>query len=232
MHGPGKFRRHVLGCAEVSLVPRADQHQRRDRDRRQRVDHARVALGEYAAGGERQPVRRVALQALGQRDGPVVPLLPRFVAAVARAGVAQHQPGDPVRVRQPELQRQEAAEGQPAGHHALDPARVEQRGHVRHAGGGAVAREILRCVAAAVAAQVPGDDRPGGGERRDVRLPHRRRFGEAMSEQERRGTVRWPEGLVVDADAVSVQISHRAPRGRADSGWGRAPWAGRGSARR
>ena len=32
-----------------------------------------------------------------------------------------------------------------------------------------------------------------------------------------------PESLVVDANTVSVQISHRAPRGRADSGWGRAP---------
>jgi len=87
VRSPGKSRRHVLGRAEVILVPGADQHQRRDRDRWQRVDHARVALGEYAARGERQPAGRVALQAPGDRDGPVVPLLPRFVATVARAGV-------------------------------------------------------------------------------------------------------------------------------------------------
>jgi hypothetical protein len=54
VHGPGEFRRHVLGRAEVILVARADQHERRDRDVRQRVDHARVVLGEDAAGGSRQ----------------------------------------------------------------------------------------------------------------------------------------------------------------------------------
>ena len=134
VRGPGKPRRHVLGRAEVIGVPRADQHQRRDRDRWQCVDHARVALGEHTAGGEGQPACRVALQPLGQRDRPVVPPLPRFVATVTRAGVTQHQPGDPVRVRQAELQRQEPAEGKASRHYACHPARIEQRGHVRQAG--------------------------------------------------------------------------------------------------
>ena len=227
--GPRDLRRHVVGGTQERLVVRSDQHERGNIDRRQRIDHPPVPLGEHAAGRQRQAVRRplrrvrrpgpvtqrcqaVPLQPAGGGDGPVVPPLPGLVAAEARTRVAQHQSRYSVRVGQPERQRQVPAERQPAEHGPLRPGRVEHGGHVVHAGRLGVVGRVGRTVTAAVTAQVPGDDWPGRGERPDVGRPHLRRRTVAVREQQRKPVVVAvpAEYLVADADAAAVQVGHRA----------------------
>jgi hypothetical protein len=120
----------------------------------QRLEHAGVALGQDAPRSQGQAAQVLAgagdLGAVAERLGATplervgpgqragVPLVAGLVAAVAGAGVAEDERGHPVRVPQPEGQRQVAAQGQPAHDGPLGAAGAEDRGHVGHAAGLAV----------------------------------------------------------------------------------------------
>ena len=106
------LRRHVVGRGEEGRVARADEHERRHADRRQRVDHLACGLHEDASRREgeapgivraasdlarrRERTEPLGVERIGLGVGPSIPLRASLFAAVARTGVEEQERADPV----------------------------------------------------------------------------------------------------------------------------------------
>src|SRR5262249_35919604 len=86
---------------------------------------------------------------------------------------------------------------------------IQHRGHVLHGERLRVKSGIFRRVALAVAADVPGDNPPVGGQGREVPLPHLAARRIAVAEQQGSAVVAGPGHLVEDADAGALEKGHR-----------------------
>ena len=215
--------RHVVGGGEEIRVVGAHEHQRRHLDAVERLDHPVVLLRQHAArrAGEagrvamagqphlvgaverRQTARVEVGGALVRR---LVPLRPRLVLLEAGAGVEQHQRAHPLGMAGMEGERHVAAERQAGDDRRLRPDQVEQRRHVADRQRLGVLRAVLGIVALAVAAEVPDDHLVAVLQRRDLIVPHARGRAVAVAQQDRRSL---PVDLVVDRDAVAVELGHQ-----------------------
>ena len=182
--------------------------------RGQPVQHVRVALGQRVPGGQDQAagiavLAVVQLGAAAQRREPAglqacrggvrpaVPVLSRGVVAEAGPGVDEDEAGHPLRMREREVERQVTAERVTAENGTGQAELVQDRGHVAERGRRAVAVRVSGVVAAAVAADVPGDDlvaRAGSGE---IRAEHR--GGGAVAVREQQCGLSAAADLVADA---------------------------------
>ena len=233
---PGDLLRHVLAGGEKWLVLIAHDDEGGDPDAREPVHHPRALLREHAARGVGQPLGRAVqarrfpdLAALAERvqapglerhralAGARVPGLPSVRAAIAGAGVADHQRARHLRMLEREAERDVSAEGEPADDRALHPQVVEQGLHVRDREGRRVPGRVRRALGRAVAAHAPADDAVAVAEGAMLIVPHAARGGVAVAQEHHRsGAGR----LVVDVDAVQSRSRHResAPFASPDCG--------------
>ena len=145
--GAGDLLRHVAGTVEEGRVECADHDERRHRDRRQRIDHPGVVLGQHAPSGVHEPGRptvpsarellaapeRVETPGLERRRGALghgVPLGPGLRPPEPRPGADQHERGDAIRVGQVELEGQVPAERVAGDDGAVRAHGVQERDQV------------------------------------------------------------------------------------------------------
>ena len=194
----------------------------------------RVVLGHDPSGGPGQAARTALLRgrdlraaaegveaALLEVGGPAlhrgVPLGPRLVAPVTRTGVAQHQRRHPRWEAQMESQRQVPTQGEATDHRPLGSLQIQQGGHVLHREGLGVPSRVLRRIATAVAADVPGNQPPVVGQGGPIGRPHSRARRIAVRQQQGWPIVEGPSHLVIDANTIAVEDGHDQPAAGAAS---------------
>jgi hypothetical protein len=204
------------------VVVGSHHHQGGHGDGRQRGHDPVVVLDQHPAGGVdqapgvavpglghlgRQARGPVGLDGPGEPLGHAVPPGPGLGVAEPRAGVDQQQAGHPLGVAQVVGEGEVAAERHAAHNGPVGPGLGEEGVDVTGADLLGVGPGVVGGVALAVAAEVPHDHGPAGGQRRHVGVPHGRGGGEAVRQDQRCPRAARVVHGVGDVDAV-VPLQH------------------------
>src|SRR4051794_8604579 len=152
-----------------------------------------------------QYLESLALETIAGLQRALVPGLARIVLLEAGTGVDDQERARPLRMCAIERQRHVAAEREPADDRRARADFIEQCGHVGDRQRLAVGDGIGRIIGPAVAAHVPKHEFVMLRQRAYLALPHRRRRGIAVGQQQR-----WAAAmnLVVDIDPVPIEFWH------------------------